>query len=92
MINQNKINSPDSVDEAIISINNNLKSKRLAFLRGTFYGFGTVLGAGMAVIIIGYLLNMIGVIPQFRDEVTQWRKVFEQNQNNQTFVPIDGTK
>lgn len=49
-------------------------------LNGVFGGFGYVVGFVMAIAILGFALNVIGVIPAFRREVEDWQKLLQQTQ------------
>ena len=49
-----------------------------AFFRGLLTGFGYVLGAFAAVLLIGWMLNVIGIIPAFKKYADQWRGVLQQ--------------
>lgn len=70
-------------------LNKNLGSYWMSFAKGIMTGFGSVLGAGLAIILIGWFLTVIGVIPAFQKQAEQWRQVFLQNQNSETFVSPD---
>jgi hypothetical protein len=48
------------------------------FLKGIFYGAGYIVGAVLIIIIIGWILNIIGVIPAFNDQVELFRKALER--------------
>jgi len=48
-----------------------------SFLRGCAYGVGYVLGAILIIVIIGWILNVIGVIPAFDRQVTEFRTALE---------------
>ncbi len=50
----------------------------LALGKGFLSGFGYVLGAGVAVILIGWFLTVIGVIPALTKTSNQWRDAFTQ--------------
>jgi ABC-type transport system involved in cytochrome c biogenesis permease subunit len=60
----------------------------LALGKGLLYGFGTVLGAGVAIILIGWFLNIIGVIPALKSSADSWRSAFQQTQEK-TILPSD---
>lgn len=49
-------------------------------LNGVFGGFGYVVGFVIAVAVLGFALNVIGVIPAFRREVDDWQKLLQQTQ------------
>lgn len=45
--------------------------------RGCIYGAGYVVGAVLIIVIVGWILNIIGVIPAFSREVTEFRTALE---------------
>ncbi len=49
-------------------------------LNGLFGGFGYVVGFVLALAVLGFVLNVIGVIPAFRREVDDWQKLLQQTQ------------
>lgn len=44
-----------------------------AFLRGVIYGAGYIIGTILIIIIIGWILNVVGVIPAFSNGVGEFR-------------------
>ena len=62
----------------------------LAFGKGVLGGLGSVLGAGIALILIGWFLNVIGVIPALRQQADEWRQVFEQTQSASSIIAPSG--
>ena len=51
-----------------------------ALLHGTMRGFGSIIGAALALAFIGWLLNIAGIIPAFQNEAKQWKNLIEQVQ------------
>jgi hypothetical protein len=47
-------------------------------LRGMVYGTGYVLGAVLVVIIVGWILNIVGIIPAFNDQVDEFRTALQR--------------
>jgi hypothetical protein len=45
--------------------------------RGIVYGAGYVVGAVFIIVIVGWILNVIGVIPAFDRQVTDFRTALE---------------
>ena len=45
--------------------------------RGCIYGAGYVIGAVIIIVIAGWILNIIGVIPAFSREVTDFQTVLK---------------
>lgn len=73
------------------TLNNRLGSVWLNLGKGFVAGFGSVLGAGIAIILIGWFLNVIGVIPAFKQQAESWRDVFIQQQSSGTFISPEDT-
>lgn len=89
-------NPPDKelreLNENIIKMNRTMSSAWLSLGKGFVGGLGSVLGAGIAIILIGWFLNVIGVIPAFREQADQWRQVFEQAQTSgQSIISPSGS-
>ncbi len=83
-MNQEEINQ---INQNLEKINSRLGNSWLAFLKGLLYGFGSVLGAGLAIILIGWFLNAIGIIPAFQKQAEQWRQVFIGVQQSKSILP-----
>ena len=80
------------INDNLDKINQRMGNYWYAFGRGLLTGFGSVLGAGIAILLIGWFLNIIGVIPAFRDYTNDLRDAFQQTQNDKTFLPSEETK
>lgn len=50
------------------------------FLEGVLKGFGSVIGVAVALLAIGWVLNVIGIIPAFQQEAENWRELIEQTE------------
>lgn len=81
----------DELNDNLSGINSKLGNYWSAFFKGLLTGLGSVLGAGVAIILIGWFLNVIGVIPALSKSAEQWRNAFQQNQDSKSFVPTDNT-
>ena len=46
-------------------------------LRGVIYGAGYVIGAVLIIVIVGWILNIIGVIPAFSHQVANFQAALE---------------
>lgn len=49
-----------------------------SFFRGLLTGFGSVIGAFIALLIIGWVLNVVGIIPAFSRQADTWRQSLQQ--------------
>jgi hypothetical protein len=82
---------------ALTDINNNLKKlggstgKWHALLNGILSGLGTVIGIALALLVIGWILNFVGVIPALRNQVNQWQQILQQTQTYKS-SPLINTK
>jgi hypothetical protein len=45
--------------------------------RGCVYGAGYIIGAVIIIVIAGWILNVIGIIPAFSREVTDFQTVLQ---------------
>jgi hypothetical protein len=54
-----------------------LNSSWRSFLRGTFQGLGSIVGATIIILIIGWILNVIGVIPEFKEYVDDFKVMLQ---------------
>jgi hypothetical protein len=88
-LNEKKL---EELNENLQGINRNLSNYWLALGKGVLYGLGTVLGAGIAIILIGWFLNVIGVIPALSNTATQWREAFQASTDAKNYIaPADTT-
>jgi hypothetical protein len=71
----------DAINGTLLEIKKKTGSSHWrAFLNGTLSGLGSIIGVAIALVVIGYILNAIGVIPVFRGEVTRINQVLDQFQ------------
>jgi hypothetical protein len=47
------------------------------FLRGCLYGIGYVVGAVIIILVVGWILNIVGVIPAFTQWVAEFRTALQ---------------
>lgn len=52
-----------------------------SFINGTLSGLGSIFGVALALTIIGWILNTVGVIPAFRSEVARINQTLDQMRN-----------
>ena len=45
--------------------------------RGAIYGAGYIIGAVVVIVIIGWVLNVVGVIPAFDRQVAEFRAALQ---------------
>lgn len=88
MLDQIKDKKLEELNANLAGLNKKLGNMWFALGKGLLTGFGSVIGAGLAVILIGWFLNVIGVIPALRESANDWREAFRSTQN---FLPTDST-
>lgn len=89
MLDNLKDSRLEELNENLEQINRKLGNFWYSFIRGVLTGFGSILGAGLAIILIGWFLNIVGVIPAFQKQADEWRNVFQQTQNNKSYLPTN---
>jgi branched-subunit amino acid ABC-type transport system permease component len=71
------------IQEEIGEVSDKLGGNFWAFFRGLIGGFGSVIGAFLALLIIGWVLNIIGIIPALKNKVEQWQGTLSNAQQTQ---------
>ena len=73
----------DSINKNLAEINKKTGSSVWrSFLTGTLSGLGSVVGVAIALAVIGWILNVVGVIPAFRAQVSHVQTTLDQLQKN----------
>ena len=68
----------DKLNRTLVGIFHKTESLWRAFVRGVLQGLGSVLGVVLAVLIIGWILNVMGVIPGLRQQASEWKGMWQQ--------------
>ena len=68
----------DKINRSLTGIFHKTESLWRAFVRGVLQGIGGILGVVVAVALIGWILNAIGVIPGFREQARQWKGMWQE--------------
>ena len=67
----------DKLNRTLVGIFHKTESFWRAFVRGVLQGLGSILGVVLAIIIIGWILNVMGVIPGFRQQASEWKEMWQ---------------
>ncbi len=67
-----------SIEKEVITLRKDLTSFSQVFLRGLINGAGYVVGAVIILTIIGWVLNVIGIIPAFTQSVNEFRESIDR--------------
>lgn len=90
MLDQLKDKRLEELNTNLEGINRKMGNYKAAFGRGVLSGFGYILGAGLAVILIGWFLTVIGVVPALKNTSDEWREAFRATQQStKDFLPTD---
>lgn len=68
----------DEINQNLMEIKKNIRVPVWrSFFTGTFSALGSVIGAAIALAIIGWILNTAGIIPAFRDQINSWKQTID---------------
>jgi hypothetical protein len=83
------------LEKYLVTINNTAKQLKVspmrALLNGVMSGVGYVIGFALTIILIGYALNVIGIIPAFKGQVDEWKGLLQRTQEK-VVVPVQNTR
>jgi hypothetical protein len=77
MIDPELKNHLATIESEVIRIRKQSTSAWRALWHGVIYGAGYVMGAAIIVIIIGWVLNIVGIIPALSQQVTEFRSALQ---------------
>lgn len=81
--NDEQLQQLKEINENLSAINRKTGGNLASFWRGVLTGFGYLLGALIAVLIVGWVLNVIGIIPAFSDQVDSLREALDAARTKQ---------
>ena len=67
----------EKIEDELVKMRRRTTGVHHALLRGIVYGAGYVIGAVLIIIIVGWILNVIGVIPAFSHQVQIFQTALE---------------
>ncbi len=82
-------NKLTAINDNLEKIDRKLGNLWFSFAKGTLYGLGSIIGAGIAIILIGWFLTVIGVIPALKSTSDEWRASIQQIQDAKNLLPVD---
>ncbi len=68
----------ESIEKEIVTLRKISTGFRSTLMRGMIYGAGYVIGAVVIVVIVGWVLNVIGVIPELSTQVKEFQTALER--------------
>ena len=68
----------ETIEKELIEIRKSSTSLMSSLSRGLVYGMGYVIGAVLIVLLVGWILNIVGVIPALSSQVTEFREALER--------------
>lgn len=73
MIDETLQHHLEKIEKELKEIRIATTSLRSSLVRGFIYGAGYVIGVVMVIVLVGWILNIVGVIPLFNDQVNEFR-------------------
>jgi type II secretory pathway component PulF len=68
----------ETIEQELRDLRQTSTSLRASLVRGAIYGAGYVVGAVVIIIVLGWILNIVGVIPALANQVTEFRQALER--------------
>jgi hypothetical protein len=68
----------ETIEKEIIELRKGSNGLIATLVRGLIYGAGYIIGAVLIILLIGWILNIIGVIPAFNSQVIEFRSALER--------------
>jgi len=51
-----------------------------SFANGMLSGIGSIFGVAIAIFLVGWILNTVGVIPAFQQQAGEWKQLLDNLQ------------
>ncbi len=71
-------NHLEKIEKELVLIRKGITNFSSYFIRGMLQGAGYLVGAALVLTIVGWILNIAGVIPAFSDAVDEFRASMER--------------
>ncbi len=68
----------EKVNRSLVGIFHKTENLWRAFVRGVLQGIGSILGVVIAVAVIGWILNTLGILPGFKKQAVQFQTMWQE--------------
>jgi hypothetical protein len=68
----------ERIEEELVHMRKETVSLKASLVRGLIYGAGYILGAALILVLIGWVLNIVGIIPAFNNQVQQFQDILQR--------------
>lgn len=68
----------ETIEKELINLRDGNNSLHHNLIRGIVYGAGYIVGAVLIILIIGWILNIVGVIPALSNQVNEFRTALQR--------------
>jgi uncharacterized membrane protein len=68
----------EKIEKELVELRVTTTSIKSSLVRGLVYGAGYVVGVVVVIVIVGWILNVVGIIPAFNDKVDAFRSALER--------------
>lgn len=65
------------IEDELAHMRKETVSLKSSLVRGLIYGAGYILGAALILVLIGWTLNVVGIIPAFKNQVNEFREALQ---------------
>jgi Na+-transporting NADH:ubiquinone oxidoreductase subunit NqrD len=67
----------ERIEAELVHMRKETVSLKSSLIRGLIYGAGYILGAALVLLLVGWILNIVGVIPAFNGQVKEFRDALQ---------------
>jgi hypothetical protein len=67
----------EKMDRRLLGIFHKTESLWRAFVRGVLHGLGSIIGIVLAIVITGWILNAMGIIPGLQEQANEWKGLWQ---------------
>lgn len=68
----------EKVNRSLVGILHKTESPWRAFVNGVLRGLGSIAGVVLAIVIISWILNAMGIIPGFKEQAAEWKSMWQE--------------
>ena len=67
----------ERIEAELVHMRKETVSLKASLVRGLIYGAGYIRGAALVLVLMGWILNIVGIIPAFNNQVQQFQDILQ---------------